>query len=152
MVATTSTQMLVTRSTATCILVMVHKLTTGQFVEVPYPTTRPQNEGSNPTPLEDIPNDPSQQSTPWPNSGSAPENLFETRKDWPIPPTPIPAPTPTVKAEKPPQAAAIPHAMVMPEHATEKCSWGPHCPICKNEEEHGEDWDGDMQNQPTMCP
>ena len=40
----------------------------------------------------------------------------------------------------------------MPKQAKEKCSWGLHCPICKNEEEHEEDWDGDMQNQPRMCP
>ena len=38
-------------------------------------------------------------------------------------------------------------------HAIEDCSWGSHCPICKNEEEHEEDWDGNMQKeQPRMCP
>ena len=59
----------------------VYKLAMGQFGKVPHPTTRPQNEGYNPPPLEDIPNAPPRQSTPWPNSGSASENLFETRKD-----------------------------------------------------------------------
>ena len=39
----------------------------------------------------------------------------------------------------------------MPKQATEKCSWGLHCPICKNEE-HEEDWDGDRQREPRMCP
>ena len=31
----------------------------------------------------------------------------------------------------------------------EKCTWGPHCPICKKEEEEGtEDWNGDrLENQ-----
>ena len=53
-VATASTQMPVTRSTATSILVTVYKLATGQFAEVPCPTNKPQNEGSNPPPLEDI--------------------------------------------------------------------------------------------------
>ena len=44
--------------------------------------------------------------------------------------------------------------MVMPKQVAEKCSWGLHCPICKNEEEHKEDWDGDRQNEEarTQCP
>ena len=65
----------------------------------------------------------------------------------------VPTPAPTIKTEEQPQIAAIPHAMTMPKQATEKCSWGPHCPICKNEEEHGEeDWDGNLQNWPRMHP
>ena len=121
----------------------------GKFAEVPYPTARPQNEGhpsiqsSNPPPLEDIPNAPVRQGCLWPSTGSASENLFDTRKDWPIPPTPAPTPAPTVKTEAPPQVAAILHAMVMPMQVAEKYSWGLHCPICKNEEEHEEDWDSD---------
>ena len=96
---------------------MVYKLAMGKFAEVPCPTARPQNEGhpsiqsSNPPPLEDIPIAPVRQDTPWPNSGSAPENLFEARKDWPIPPTPAPMPAPTVETEAPPQVAVVPHAM-----------------------------------------
>ena len=144
-VATTSTQMPVTRSTVTCILVMVYKLATGQFAEVPCPTNRPQNEGSNPPLLEDIP-------SAHPDRVPAAENLFGTRKDWPISPAPVPTPVPTLKIEKPPQVAAIPHAIVMPKQATEKCSWGLYCPIYKDVEEHKEDWDGDTQNQPRMCP
>ena len=159
-VATTSTQMPVTRSTAAAsIPVMVYTLATGKFAEVPYPTARPQNEGhtsiqgSNPPPLEDIPNAPVRQGSPWSSTGSDSENLFETRKDWPIPPTPAPTPAPTVKTEAPSQVAAIPHVLVMPKQVAEKCLWGLHCPICKNEEEHEEDWDGDMQReQPRMCP
>ena len=155
-VATTSTQMPVTRSAAKSILVMVYKLATGQFAEVPYLTARPQDEGhpstqsSNPPPLEDIPNAPIRQGTPWLNPGSAPENLFQIRKDWPIPHTP--APTPIVKKETPPQIAAILWVMVTPKQVTEKCSWGPHCPISKTEEEQEEDWDGNRQReQPRMC-
>ena len=42
--------------------------------------------------------------------------------------------------------------MVMPKQVTEKCSWGLHCPNCKNEEEHEEDWDHDRQKeQPRKC-
>ena len=63
-------------------------------------------------------------------------------------------PAPTVKVEKtkiPPQIAAIPHTMVLPKpqnnrSAEEKCTWGPHCLVCKKEEEDGiEDWNGDQQ-------
>ena len=62
-VAIASTQTPVVRSTATSILVMEYKLATGQFVEVPHPTGRPQNERnspihSNPPPCKDIPNAP----------------------------------------------------------------------------------------------
>ena len=151
-VATTSTPASVTRSrsTANSILVMVYKLATRQFAEVPCQTTRPKNKGPNPQPLEDILSAPVRQNTPWPNAGSASENLFETRKDWPIPPTTVATPTPTIKTEEPPQVAAIPCNMLMPKQAAEKFSWGLHCPICKNEEEHKEDWDGNMQNQPRM--
>ena len=55
----------------------------GQFAKVPCPTTRSISD--NPLPLEDIPSAPVRQGTPWPNAGSASENLFETKKDWPIP-------------------------------------------------------------------
>ena len=151
MVAIVGTQRPVVRSAAESTPVMVYKLATGKFAAVPCPTTRPLNEGSNPPPLEDTPNAPVRQGTPWPSTGSASEILFETRKDWPIPPTLTP--TSTVKIEAPPQVAAIPHAMVMPKQVAEKCSWGQNCPICMDEEEHEEDWDGNKQKeQPRMCP
>ena len=150
-VATVSTQTPIVRSTAESVPVTVYKLATGQFAEVPCPSTL--NDNSNPPPLEDIPSAPVRQGTPWPNAGAASENLFETRKDWPIPPTPVPTPTPTIKTEEPPKIAAIPHAMVIPKQTTEKCSWGLHCPIYKNDKEHGEeDWSVDMQNQLRMHP
>ena len=149
-VATASTQMPIVKSAATSIPVMVYYLATGKFSEVPYPPARPQNKeypsihSSNPLPLEDIPNAPVRQGTSWPSTGPASENLFETRKDWHIRPTPAP----TVKTESPPQVVAIPHAMVMPKQVAEKCTWGLHCPICKNEEKHREeDWDGGRQKE-----
>ena len=59
---------------------------------------------------------------------------------------------PSIKTEKQPKIAAIPHTMAMPKQAT-KSLWGPQCPICKSEEENGEeDLDGDLQDQPRMCP
>ena len=43
--------------------------------------------------------------------------------------------------------------MVRPKQAAVGFSWALHCPICKNEEEHKEDWDGnDQREQPGMCP
>ena len=44
-----------------------------------------------------------------------------------------------MKTEAPPKVAVIPYVMVMPKQVAEKCSWGPHCPICKNQGEHEED-------------
>ena len=85
--------------------------------------------------------------------GSASENLFETRKDWLIPLTPVPTPAPTIKTEAPPQVAVIPCVMVRPKQDAEGCSWGLDCPICNNEEEHKEDWDSnDQREQPRMHP
>ena len=145
-VITVSTQIPMVRSIAESIPVTIHKLATGQFVKVPCPTTRSIND--NLKPLEDIPSAPVRQGTLWTNAGLASENLFKTRKDWPIPPSPVPTPAPTTKTEEQPKISAIPHAMTMPKQATEKCSWGLHCPICENKEEHGEDdLDGDLQNQ-----
>ena len=94
-------------STGESILVTVYKLAMEQFAEVPCPTNRSLNDNTNPPPLEDIPSAPVRQSTPWPNAGSASENLFKTRKDWPITPTPVPTPTPTIKTEEQPQIAAF---------------------------------------------
>ena len=79
-VATVSTQTPEVRSTAESIPVMVYKLATAQFAESPCPTTIPQNKGSNPPQLEDIPSAPIRQSTPWHSTGLASENQFETKK------------------------------------------------------------------------
>ena len=118
--ATTSIQTQTTGLTTTAIPVTVHKLTTCQFPEAPCPTVR--FSVKNPPPLEDIPTFPVRQGCPWPSVGSTPENLFETRKDWPNPPTPAPTSVPTMKTEAPPQVAAIPKVMVIPRQAAKKCT------------------------------
>ena len=73
-------------------------------------------------------------------------NLFEAGTDWLI----CPRQTPTVKVEKTEvlsRVAAIPYAMVLPNQIEEKCTWGPHCSICKREEEEGmEYWNSDRQD------
>ena len=88
-------------------------------------------------------------STPWPEAGKLSGNLFEERKNWPLPPnyldsnaegtTSITNPKPPIKEEPKTeeQSSAGPKA--------EKCGWGPNCPFCKNQEE--EDWNGDCQKQ-----
>ena len=45
---------------------------------------------SNPPPLKNIP---THTGTPWPKAGKMSENLFDLRKDWPIPPPPPPPTT-----------------------------------------------------------
>ena len=88
-----------------------------------------------------------------PIQGQPPENLLKVRKDWPIPPTPLPTPAPTIKTKAPPHVTAFSHAMVRPRQAVEDCSWRLHCQMCKKDEECKEDWDCDMQKeQPRMCP
>ena len=57
----------------------------------------------NPPPLEDIQ---ARAGTPWPDTGSASENLFKSRKDWPILPAPTSIPISTIKTEAQPQEAA----------------------------------------------
>ena len=105
-VATVSTQTPMVRSTAESIPVAIHKLAMGQFSEVPCPTTRYISE--NPPPLEDIPSAPVRQGTHWPSAGSASENLFETRRDWPIPTTPFPMSTPPSKKKNIPKLQQSP--------------------------------------------
>ena len=84
-VATVSTQMPMVKSAAMSIPVTVYNLAKGKFSEISYPIGRPQTErnpsiqNSNPPPLEDIPNVPVREATPWPSTGSAPENLFEAK-------------------------------------------------------------------------
>ena len=153
-VATASTQMPMKRSTATSILVMVYKLATGQFAEVPHPTTRPQTKGhpsvqsSKPPPLEDIPKAPVRQGTPWPSTGSPSKNFLKQEKTSQFPL--YLHLHPQLKQEPHPK---YPYMITMPKQAAEKCSWGLHYPICKNEKEHDEDWGGNMEReQPRMHP
>ena len=74
-------------------------------------------------------------------------NLFELRKDWPIPP--MSASNPPIKIEPQSQKAATPHAAVIPK--VEKCGWGPNYPICKNMENEEEDWESDKNQQNIPC-
>ena len=73
-------------------------------------------------------------------------NLFELRKDCPIPPTnntvTATSSKPPIKIEPQAQEQPIPSAAT-PSKA-EQCEWGPNCPIFKNIEE---DWDGEYQKQ-----
>ena len=63
-------------------------------------------------------------------------------------------PQPSKQKNSPsPKFQQSPVPMVLPKQVREKCSWVPHCPICANDEEHGEEeWDGTKQNQPRMWP
>ena len=75
-------------------------------------------------------------------------NLFEIRKDWPIPPT-TNATTITTTNPKPPAIKVEPQdpGQSIPSSTVTKlkrCAWGLNCPICKNAEE---DWDGEHQKQ-----
>ena len=63
-------------------------------------------------------------------------NLFEIRKDWPIPPAndtvtaTIPKPSITIEPQVPSTTVSRP----------EWCGWGQNCPICKNVvDENGDD-------------
>ena len=135
----------VVKSAAMFIPVTVYNLAKEKSDGVPYLTERPQAEKSpsvhnfNPAQPEAIPNIPTFQAredTPWPNTIPASMNLFENRADCPIPPLQTPS-VKVEKAEDPPRVAAIPHAMVLPKQIEEKCTGGPHCPICKKEEQEG---------------
>ena len=125
--STATTQIPMVKSAATSIPVTLYILAQGKFEGIPYSTPRPQVE-ENPSASscnmpqqkhqpEAIPSAPTfqvREDTPWPKTVPASTNLFEARAGWPIPPMK----TPTVrieKAEVPPRAAAIPHAMVLPK-------------------------------------
>ena len=164
--STATTQIPMMKSAAMSIPVTVYNLAKGKVEGIPHPTGRPQAEENpsahscsppqqRPQP-EAVPYAPIfqvREGTPWSYTIPASTNLFAARADWPIPPLQIP----TVKVDKasvPPRVAAIPHAMVLPKPqnnrpAEEKCTWQPHCPICKKEEEEGtEDCNGGrLENQ-----
>ena len=57
------------------------------------------------------------------------ENLFESRKDWPIPPTPTSTPTIKVKAQS--HETLIPHATVAPKQIKEKMDGDQIAPYVK---------------------
>ena len=126
-----------TTQTPVTLPITMMNLAKGKFHETPPQGSSPAN--NNPAPLENIP---ARAGTPWPEKEPLSENLFESRKDWPIPT--VPMPTPTMKVEAQLQEMAIPHAMVAPKQIKEKCGWEPNCLICKNIEE---DWYDDHQKQ-----
>ena len=78
-------------------------------------------------------------------------NLFKDR-NWLLLPnylnddsknaTGITSPKPSIKEE--PKIGE--QSIISPK--AEKCSWGPNCPFCKNQDK--EDWDGKHQNQPQQ--
>ena len=75
-------------------------------------------------------------------------NLFEIKKDWPVPPSTNTSTNITIKPN-PPSIKTEPQDPNQPKpnsSATklERCGWGPNSPICKNAEE---DWDGQHQKQ-----
>ena len=155
--ASTSTKMQTIQFTATAIPVTIYKLAIGQFAETSSPTARPQNGGhssvQNPPPLEDIPKAHSDRVLLGPMQVWHQRIYLKSGRTDLFPYSSPPTPTPTMKTEEQPKTAAIPCIMAMPKQATEKCSWEQHCPICKDEEEHGEeDWDDSLQNQPRMHP
>ena len=41
--------------------------------------------------------------------------------------------------------------MAAPRQATKNCIWGPNCPICEEDWEHGEGWDGNLQTHQECC-
>ena len=83
-------------------------LAKGKFQENPPQGGSPAD--NNPPPLENIP---ARAGSPWPETRSTLENLFESRKDWPIPP--IPTSTPTIKVQVQPCETEIPGAAVAPK-------------------------------------
>ena len=104
---------------------------------------KPPTSKDNPPPLEDAP---ICVSTPLSEAGKMSGNLFELRKDWPIPPATntanaINSNPPVIKVEpQGPKQSNLNSIVPKPE----QCGWGPNCPICKNAEEV---WDGEHQRQ-----
>ena len=102
-------------------------------------TQKPSTSEKNPSPLEKAP---VHASTPLPEAGKISGNLFELRKDWPIPPAnnTVTTTNPKSPAKIEPQGLDQQNPVETPK--PEQCRWGPNCPICKNVEE---DWDGEHQ-------
>ena len=108
-----------------------------QFSNAPTNIKPQVQEGidNRPPPLEDAP---VCKSTAWPDAGKISENLFEERKDWLLPPnylnndnkdmTGITSPKPPIKEEPKIEEQSFTSLR------TDKCGWGPNCPLCKNQE------------------
>ena len=111
----------------------------------PVTVSKAPTPDNRPLPLEDAP---VCKSTPWPEAGKILANLFEDRKDWPLPPNyldnnardaiSVTSPKPPIKKE--------PKTKEQPSTGpkVEKCGSGSNRPFCKNQEQD-EDWNGDHQ-------
>ena len=107
---------------------------------------KPSQEGTSESNLHHSKKFPVCTGTPWPETGMISGNLFELRKDWPVPPTNNTATAtiskPPIKIE--PQPQEQPTASTTAPPKAEQCRWELNCPIYQNIEE---DWDGDHQKQ-----
>ena len=121
--------------------------TTAQLSQESIPVNpesqQPPNSESNPPPLEDAP---AHTGTPWPGAGKMSGNLFEIRKDWPVPPS-INTSTNITTKPNPPTISAEPQDPNQSKPSStatklEGYGWGTNCSICKKAEE---DWDGEHQ-------
>ena len=99
---------------------------------------QPPTSENNPPPLEDAP---IHASTPWPGAGKMSDNLFEIRKDWPVPPSTNTSTNvttkpklPTIKVEPQDPNQSNPSSTVT---KLERCGWGPNFQICKMQERIG---------------
>ena len=84
-----------------------------------------------PLPLEDIPSAPVRQGTLGPMQVQHQRICLKPGRTGLFPPVWFPPPS---KQKNNPKLQLSPHAMPMPKQATEKCSWGLHCPMKKNME------------------
>ena len=96
---------------------------------------KPSTSGNNPLPLEDTP---VCASTPWPEAGKMSGNLFELRKDWPIPPTnrTVTATNPKLPVKIKPQEPDQPHPSA-PAPKPEQCRWDIIAPFAKMQKKTG---------------
>ena len=105
---------------------------------------------SRPPPLEDAP---IHTGTMWPKAGKMLGNLFETRRDWLIPPnytndSNISADN-TTGLKPPIKVEPKPEGQPTTSPKAEKCGWGPNCSFCKNQEDNGNnDHQRQLQQQP----
>ena len=99
---------------------------------VNFETQKSSTSENSPSPLE---NAPVHANTPWPKAGKISGNLFELRKDWPIPPAnnTVTTTNPKLPVKIKPQDPDQQNPVETPK--PEQCRWGPNCPICKNAEE-----------------
>ena len=115
---------------------------TNAQVPVNSKSQNPLTSENNPPQLEKAP---VYASTPWPEAGKMYGNLFELRKNWPLPPAnnTMTATDPKLPVKIEPQYPDQQNPSATTPKP-EQCRWGPNCPICKNVDE---DWDSEHQKQ-----